>query len=86
MWGAVRVGLGALGIVTTVTLQLVEAFELHAIEAPAPIDEVLENFEHLARDNDHFEFYWFPHGNRALTKRNNRVKAGDQPRPLNPIR
>ncbi len=86
MWGAVRVGLGALGIVTTVTLQLVEAFDLHAIEAPAPIDEVLENFDNLARDNDHFEFYWFPHGNKALTKRNNRVRAGDPSKPLNPIR
>ena len=29
-----------------------------------------------AEDNDHFEFYWYPHTDRTQTKRNNRVPAG----------
>ena len=33
--------------------------------------------------NEHFEFYWFPHTDGCLTKRNNRV-AGP-PRPLPPV-
>ena len=30
--------------------------------------------DELIAANDHFEFYWFPHTDRALTKRNNRVR------------
>ena len=32
-----RVGLGALGIITSVTLQCVDAFMLHAVERPEPL-------------------------------------------------
>jgi L-gulonolactone oxidase len=38
---------------------------------------VLEDFDALADGNQHFEFYWFPHTDLALTKRNNRPKDGD---------
>ena len=34
---------------------------LHAIEEPMPLDVVLDNLDDLVDDNDHFEFYWFPH-------------------------
>ena len=48
---AARVGLGALGVIVEVTLQLVPAFVLHAVEKPKPIDEVLDNW-HDARSRD----------------------------------
>ena len=70
-----RVGLGALGIVSTVTLQTEPVFALQADERPMPLEEVLEGFEDLVAANDHFEFYWFPHTQVALTKRNNRVES-----------
>jgi FAD-linked oxidoreductase len=82
-FAAARIGLGALGIVTAVTVQCVPAFALRAAEAPMPLEEVLEGFEELAEGNDHFEFYWFPHTERTLTKRNNRVPPGE---PLRPVR
>jgi FAD-linked oxidoreductase len=69
-----RVGLGALGVLSTVTLQAEPAFALHADERPMPLDEVLEGFEDLVAANEHFEFYWFPHTRLALTKRNNRTE------------
>ncbi|MGZ6792266.1 MAG: D-arabinono-1,4-lactone oxidase [Mycobacteriales bacterium] len=69
-----RVGLGALGVVSTVTLQAEKAFALHADERPMPLDEVFEGFEELVAANEHFEFYWFPHTRLALTKRNNRTE------------
>ena len=56
---AVALGLGALGVLLTVTIQCVPRFLLRAVEAPAPFEEVLENYEHLNREADHFEFYWF---------------------------
>ncbi len=79
---AARVGLGALGIVTEVTLQCVPAFLLHAREEPMALPEVLDGLDDLVGGNDHFEFYWFPHTEKALTKRNNRVADGTPRAPL----
>jgi FAD-linked oxidoreductase len=82
LFAAARIGLGALGVVTSVTLRCVPSFLLLANERPVPVDEVLEQFDALAADNDHFEFYWFPYGRKALVKRNNRLPAtGAAPAP-----
>jgi L-gulono-1,4-lactone dehydrogenase len=75
LFAAARVGLGALGVLATVTLRCVPAFTLAADERPMPLEAVLEQFDSLAAANDHFEFYWFPYGRNALVKRNNRLSA-----------
>ncbi len=72
IFAAARVSLGALGIVTAVTLQAEPAFLLTADERPMPLDEVLADFHDHVAANEHFELYWFPHTDLALTKRNNR--------------
>lgn len=72
VFAVARVGLGALGVVTAVTLQVVPAFLLTADEAPLPLTEVLRDFEQHVAANEHFELYWFPHTDTALVKRNNR--------------
>ena len=74
-----RVGLGALGLISTVTLQLVSAFNLSVIEEPMRVDDVLTNLDHFVEDNDHFEFFWVPHTGWALTKRNNRTLDAAKP-------
>jgi L-gulono-1,4-lactone dehydrogenase len=81
MFAAARVGLGALGVISTVTLRCVPAFTLAADERPMPLAEVTARFEEFAADNDHFEFYWFPYGRNALVKRNNRVAPGGRGMP-----
>ena len=68
-----RVSLGALGVVSTVTLQCEPAFHLHAVEEPQRVDKVLDELDALVDGNDHFEFFWVPHTGWALTKRNNRT-------------
>lgn len=78
---AARVGLGALGVVSTLTLQCVPAFRLHAVEEPLRVDAVLANLDELVEGNDHFEFYWVPHTGWALTKRNRRTDEPARPRP-----
>ncbi|HZZ96374.1 MAG TPA: D-arabinono-1,4-lactone oxidase [Jatrophihabitantaceae bacterium] len=83
---ATAIGLGALGVIATVTLQCVPAFALAASEAPAGLDEVLEDLDLNIDGNDHFEFYWFPHTRRALTKRNNRVLPQTVLRPIGRMR
>ena len=66
-----RVSLGALGVITEVTLNVVPAFNLGAVEQPMRISHVLDNFAQLIEENDFFEFYWVPHTKWALTKANN---------------
>jgi L-gulono-1,4-lactone dehydrogenase len=76
-----RLGLGALGVITAVTLEVEPAFLLAAHEKPMSFDAVTADFEHLAAVNEHFEFYWFPHTERCSTKRNNRSLGPAAPLP-----
>jgi len=76
LFSAACVSVGALGVLSTVTLQCVPAFTLAADERPMPLGEVLDKFGEFAAGNDHFEFYWFPYGKNALVKRNNRISRG----------
>ena len=68
-----RLGLGALGILTSVTFEVEPMFTLEAHEAPMLWDEALAGSTSWPTDNHHFEMYWFPHTDRLLTKRNNRT-------------
>ncbi|MDX6739766.1 D-arabinono-1,4-lactone oxidase [Actinocorallia sp. A-T 12471] len=81
LFDAARVGLGALGVVTAITWQTVPAFLLRAQEEPMAWDEVLGRVDELEAANEHFEFYWFPHSEGCLTKRNNRVEGPRDPLP-----
>ncbi|SFP88027.1 FAD-linked oxidoreductase [Amycolatopsis arida] len=86
LFAAARVGLGALGVISTVTLRCEPAYLLAAEERPEPLDQVVERFDEYADGNDHFEFYWLPYGRNALVKRNNRLPADSSPSPLSPVR
>jgi FAD-linked oxidoreductase len=80
LFDAARVGLGALGVVTAVTFRVVPAFLLEAREQPMRWSEVISRLDELTSGNEHFEFYWFPHTEGCLTKRNN--SSPGPPRPL----
>ena len=86
---AVALGLGALGVLVSVTLQCVPRFLLHAVEEPLPFDEVLDGYVERSRAADHFEFYWFPHTTATRTKRNTRLPIDTDPasvpRPLGTV-
>ncbi len=73
LFSSARLGLGALGILATVTLQCEPAYHLRAREQPLPLAEVISRIDEFAESNDHFEFFWFPHTEVAATKRNNRT-------------
>ncbi|MFF3028650.1 D-arabinono-1,4-lactone oxidase [Microbacterium sp. NPDC057944] len=85
MLPAVALGLGALGILVEVTLQCVPAFVMTAIDEPAPLDDVLATIDERAASSDHFEFYWFPHTDVALTKRQTRLPESTRREPLPPV-
>ena len=81
-----RLGLGAFGILTAVTLRCVPAFLLRAEETPGRLGEALDRFPHDSATIDHPEFYWFPHTDRVLVKRNTRLPADATPAPLSRVR
>jgi L-gulonolactone oxidase len=81
VFAAARIGLGCLGIVTAITFAVEPLFLLTAREEPMPFDRVLSDFEELWAENEHFEFYWFPHTGNTNTKRNNRSAGPEKPVP-----
>ena len=77
VFAAARIGLGALGVLSTVTLQAVPAFALRAEEGTASLAELCADFPAVMTSADHVEFYWFPHTDRCVTKRNTRVPLAE---------
>ncbi|WP_293699622.1 D-arabinono-1,4-lactone oxidase [uncultured Agrococcus sp.] len=78
---AVRLGLGALGVIVEVEIQCVPEFRLDVVEATEPRDLVVEEWDARIRGNDHFEFFWFPHTDVVTTKTNNRTERDARPLP-----
>jgi L-gulono-1,4-lactone dehydrogenase len=81
LFDAARVGVGALGVVTALTFRVVPAFLLEAREEPMSWSQVISRLDELTADNEHFEFYWFPHSEGCLTKRNNKTAGPARPLP-----
>jgi L-gulonolactone oxidase len=82
LFQAARIGLGAFGVVVALTLQCVPAFLLQAQEEPDSLSGVLGSIDEILESADHVEFYWFPHTDRVLVKRNTRRALADGADPL----
>jgi L-gulonolactone oxidase len=74
IFASARVGLGALGVVTQVTLQCEPLFKLRAIEIPKPWDEFLVEWDSILDENEHVDCYWFPHTDTCTVKTSNRTE------------
>jgi L-gulono-1,4-lactone dehydrogenase len=77
---AARVGVGALGVISAVTLRCVPAFTLLRVDAPHPREEVLDSFDERADAHDHFELFTFPYSDLALVLERNRSEEPPRPR------
>lgn len=77
---AARVAVGALGVITAVTLRTVPAFNLHRSDRPMDLDDVLSRFHELAAANEHFEFFVFPRTRKPLVILRNRTGLPLAPR------
>jgi FAD-linked oxidoreductase len=80
---AARIGVGALGAISAVTLRTFPAFTLERVDSAHRREDVLDRFDELAATNDHFELFTFPYSDRALVLERNRVEA--PPRPRHPV-
>lgn len=84
VFAAARLGLGALGVISAITFAVEPLFLLTAREEPMGFDRVMAEFDQLTTENEHFEFYWFPHTDSCNTKRNNRSQGPAA--PLSPVK
>ena len=81
---AARVGLGALGVISTITLRCVPLFTVRRVDEPRPLEDTLARFDELAGSNDHFEFYVFPYSDTAIVRLSERTER--PPEPVDPRR
>ncbi|MFD0888346.1 D-arabinono-1,4-lactone oxidase, partial [Streptosporangium algeriense] len=79
LFDAARVGLGALGVVTALTFAVEPSFLLHSVRQPMRLSGVLGSLDTITADNDHLDFFWLPHTDTCLTKRNNRHPGPARP-------
>jgi len=77
---AARVSIGALGVVTEVTLRCLPAYTLRGVDASEPLEAVLEALDERADTHRHFELFTFPHSRLALTRTNDVVDEAPRPR------
>jgi len=78
-----RLGLGALGVLTTITFRVEPLFVLEANETPMSWDEALDGFDQRVAEHHHVDTYWFPHTDRMMTKTNDRLDIDvDEAQPL----
>jgi L-gulono-1,4-lactone dehydrogenase len=70
-----RLALGALGIVTQVTLAVEPAFTVVEEMEPTTFEGAMAALPTLARDAEYAKLWWFPHTNRALLFRGRRADA-----------
>jgi FAD-linked oxidoreductase len=77
LFQATRVSLGCMGVMARVRLALEPAYRLRETIRPAPLEEVLGQWDCLAARHRHVEFFVFPYAERALLKILEPVEAGD---------
>ncbi|MEI9932420.1 MAG: D-arabinono-1,4-lactone oxidase [Rhizomicrobium sp.] len=75
VFNAGRTSLGALGVMTEITMNVRPAYKLIENNFVMPIDEMLRMFNSLVADNRHFEFFWFPYADVAVCKTLNETDA-----------
>jgi len=76
-----RLGLGALGIITSLTFEVEPLFGLEATERPMTWAEALASYDELVADAHHTDVYWFPHTEHMLVKQNRRYDGDLEPLP-----
>jgi len=75
LFDAARVGLGALGIVTRVTLRCEPAFSLEEIAAPLRFEEAVAAIPELVRKEAYVKLWWLPHTDAVQVFRYQRTQV-----------
>ncbi|MEM7345023.1 MAG: D-arabinono-1,4-lactone oxidase [Chloroflexota bacterium] len=75
LFKAAQISVGALGIITEITLRCLPAYTLHLQWSKGSLTDCLENYERYWDDNRHFEFFWIPHTDTIMRKSMNFTEA-----------
>ncbi|MEG3633218.1 D-arabinono-1,4-lactone oxidase [Micromonospora palythoicola] len=70
---AARLSLGALGVITQLTLDLEASYELRRRSWCAPIEWTLDHLAELQHTNRNIDFYWYPRSDLTQIRTMNRV-------------
>jgi len=81
LFAAARLGLGALGVMTQATLQLLPAYRLHERVWREDVEPLMEELGELIVNHRHFEFFWLPSRDRAECKTLDPTQAAPDPAP-----
>jgi L-gulonolactone oxidase len=68
VFDAARVSLGALGLVSTITLDLLPAYDLQMVKRIVDFEVAVEYIDDLLSANRHAEFFWYPGEDAAHVK------------------
>jgi FAD-linked oxidoreductase len=79
LFDAARVGLGALGVLTSVTFRVEPAFLLRNRRRRMTLSGILDSLDSLTSENEHLDFFWLPHTDACLVKTNNRDPGPARP-------
>jgi FAD-linked oxidoreductase len=77
---AARIGIGALGAISAVTIRCFPSFTLRREDSTHQLADVLDRFDEYAARNDHFELFTFPYSDRALVLERNRTPEAPNPK------
>lgn len=83
VFAAGAASLGALGVMTEITMNVRPAYKLLEQDFLLPVKELLKQLDKLVADNRHFEFFWFPYADVAICKTLNETTK-DAPAPRSP--
>jgi len=68
LFEASRLSLGAIGVMSEVTLSVREAYRLDEHGWLEPFESVMERIDELVAATRHFEYFWYPGQERAICK------------------
>jgi L-gulonolactone oxidase len=87
VFAAARVGLGALGVLTSLTFAVEPLGVLAAHERKVHWDEALATYDEVVGAHHHADLYWFPHTDVVQIKTNDRLDADpEEAEPLGRVR
>ncbi|KAI8984386.1 L-gulono-gamma-lactone oxidase [Mycotypha africana] len=70
---AARCSLGALGIITRITLQAEADFKLEAIQEPYKFSDILNQWDETIHSSEHTRIWWYPHTDDCVVWKANRT-------------
>ncbi|MCZ7374019.1 D-arabinono-1,4-lactone oxidase [Micromonospora sp. WMMC250] len=80
LFPAARLSLGALGVVTQVTLDVQPRYELRRRAWCAHVEWTLDHLAELQHTNRNMDFYWYPRSDQTQIRTLNRVDGGPDAR------